>query len=111
MISGIKSRFSAPLWRVFIAVAVPMACFAGSTMPPEADQRLAHDILKEMVEIKSGFTTGATTPVADAVAKRLRDCRLQRRRYLHRRSHSHQGQSGGPLPRHRPPEADPAARS
>lgn len=41
-------------------------------MPPEADQRLAHDIYKEIVEIKSGFTTGATTPVVDAVAKRLR---------------------------------------
>jgi acetylornithine deacetylase/succinyl-diaminopimelate desuccinylase-like protein len=41
-------------------------------MPPEADQRLAHDIYKEMVEINSGYTTGATTPVADAVAKRLR---------------------------------------
>jgi len=41
-------------------------------MPPEADQRLAHDIYKEMIEIKSGFTTGATTPVAQAAAKRLR---------------------------------------
>jgi acetylornithine deacetylase/succinyl-diaminopimelate desuccinylase-like protein len=41
-------------------------------MPPEADQRLARDIYKEIVEIKSGFTTGATTPVAQAVAKRLR---------------------------------------
>jgi acetylornithine deacetylase/succinyl-diaminopimelate desuccinylase-like protein len=41
-------------------------------MPPDADQRLAHDIYKEIVEIKSGFTTGATTPVAQAVAKRLR---------------------------------------
>jgi hypothetical protein len=30
-------------------------------MPPESDQRLAHDIYKEIVEIKSGFTTGATT--------------------------------------------------
>jgi acetylornithine deacetylase/succinyl-diaminopimelate desuccinylase-like protein len=41
-------------------------------MPPDADQRLAHDIYKEIVEIKSGFTTGATTPVAQAVAQRLR---------------------------------------
>jgi acetylornithine deacetylase/succinyl-diaminopimelate desuccinylase-like protein len=50
----------------------PLACFAASTMPPEADQRLAHDIYKEIIEIKSGYTTGATTPVVDAVAKRLR---------------------------------------
>jgi len=41
-------------------------------MPPEADQHLAHDIYKEIVEIKSAFTTGATTPVVEAVAKRLR---------------------------------------
>ena len=41
-------------------------------MPPEADRALARDIYKEMVEIKSGFTTGATTPVAEAAARRLR---------------------------------------
>jgi len=52
--------------------AVPLVCFAASTMPPEADQRLARDIYKEMIEIKSGFTTGSTTPVVDAVARRLR---------------------------------------
>jgi acetylornithine deacetylase/succinyl-diaminopimelate desuccinylase-like protein len=53
-------------------MAISSSCFAASNMPPEADQKLAHDIYKEMVEIKSGFTTGATTPVVDAVAKRLR---------------------------------------
>jgi acetylornithine deacetylase/succinyl-diaminopimelate desuccinylase-like protein len=41
-------------------------------MPPEADQNLAREIYKEMVEIKSGYTTGATTPVAEAAARRLR---------------------------------------
>jgi acetylornithine deacetylase/succinyl-diaminopimelate desuccinylase-like protein len=51
---------------------VSVACFGASSLPPEADQRLAHDIYKEMVEIKSGFTTGSTTPVAEAIAKRLR---------------------------------------
>ena len=59
------------LRRVLFCLA-PLACFGASTMPPAADQRLAHDIYKEIVEIKSGFTTGATTPVAQAVAKRLR---------------------------------------
>jgi acetylornithine deacetylase/succinyl-diaminopimelate desuccinylase-like protein len=58
--------------RTLLCLIAPLACFAASTMPPEADQRLAHDIYKEIVEIKSGFTTGATTPVVDAVAKRLR---------------------------------------
>src|ERR1035437_9330093 len=57
--------------RVLLCIA-PLACFGASTMPPDADQRLAHDIYKEMVEIKSGFTTGATTPVVEAVAQRLR---------------------------------------
>jgi acetylornithine deacetylase/succinyl-diaminopimelate desuccinylase-like protein len=33
---------------------------------------LARDIFKEFVEIKSGYTTGATTPVAEAAARRLR---------------------------------------
>jgi acetylornithine deacetylase/succinyl-diaminopimelate desuccinylase-like protein len=50
----------------------PLLCVAASTMPPETDQRLAHDIYKEIIEIKSGYTTGATTPVVDAVAARLR---------------------------------------
>jgi acetylornithine deacetylase/succinyl-diaminopimelate desuccinylase-like protein len=43
-----------------------------ASLPPEPDQRLAHDIYKEIVDIQSGFTTGATTPVAQAVAARLR---------------------------------------
>ena len=41
-------------------------------MPPQPDQQLAHDIYKEFIEIKSGYTTGATTPVAEAAAKYLR---------------------------------------
>jgi acetylornithine deacetylase/succinyl-diaminopimelate desuccinylase-like protein len=56
---------------VFLSVAAAV-CYGAPTLPPEQDQRLAHDIYKEMVEIKSGFTTGATTPVVEAVAKRLR---------------------------------------
>ena len=42
------------------------------TTRPEAERKLAHDIYKEFVEIQSGFTTGATTPVAEAAAARLR---------------------------------------
>jgi len=42
------------------------------TMPPQADKQLARDIYKEFVEIQSGFTTGSTTPVAEAAAARLR---------------------------------------
>ena len=41
-------------------------------MPPAAEQQLAHDIYKQLIEIKSGYTTGATTPVAEAMAARFR---------------------------------------
>jgi acetylornithine deacetylase/succinyl-diaminopimelate desuccinylase-like protein len=41
-------------------------------MPPDADRQLAREIYKEIVEIRSGYTTGSTTPVAEAVAARLR---------------------------------------
>jgi acetylornithine deacetylase/succinyl-diaminopimelate desuccinylase-like protein len=41
-------------------------------MPPLAEQKLAREIYKELIEIQSGYTTGATTPVAEAVAARLK---------------------------------------
>src|SRR5689334_11462561 len=41
-------------------------------MPAEQERQLARAIYKEMIEIKSGFTTGATTPVAQAAARRLK---------------------------------------
>ena len=41
-------------------------------MPPESEKQLARDIYREFIEIKSGYTTGATTPVAEAAARRLR---------------------------------------
>jgi acetylornithine deacetylase/succinyl-diaminopimelate desuccinylase-like protein len=56
-----------------LSLLVPVLAFGASVMPPVADQQLAHDIYKEMIEIKSGFTTGATTPVVEAVARRLRE--------------------------------------
>jgi len=45
---------------------------SAATLPPEPDRQLAREIYKQMVEIQSGFTTGATTPVAEAVAARLK---------------------------------------
>jgi acetylornithine deacetylase/succinyl-diaminopimelate desuccinylase-like protein len=45
---------------------------ARSAMPPEPDRQLARAIYKEMIEINSGFTTGSTTPVAQAAARRLK---------------------------------------
>jgi acetylornithine deacetylase/succinyl-diaminopimelate desuccinylase-like protein len=59
-----KSRF---------AVLVILALGAASAaMPPDADRQLAREIYKEMIEIRSGFSTGSTTPIAELVAARLR---------------------------------------
>ena len=44
---------------------------AQATRPP-AEQALAREIYKEFIEIQSGFTTGATTPVARAAEARLK---------------------------------------
>lgn len=48
------------------------ALAAAQTNAPEADRQLARAIYKEFVEIQSGFTTGSTTPVAEAAARRLK---------------------------------------
>ena len=53
------------------AVSLPVSASA-QTLAPAPDQKLAHDIYKEFIEIQSGFTTGATTPVAEAAAKYAR---------------------------------------
>ena len=42
------------------------------TTSPDADRQLARSIYKEFIEIQSGFSTGSTTPVAEAAAKRLK---------------------------------------
>ncbi len=49
-----------------------VSLIAASLMPPEEDQRLAREIYQEMIESKSGFSTGSTTPIAEAVAARLK---------------------------------------
>ncbi len=45
---------------------------AQTTTPPEPDRQLARSIYKEFVEIQSGFSTGSTTPVAEAAARYLK---------------------------------------
>src|SRR5690348_17784077 len=69
---------TAALVRGFAAATALLLCSAvlagqgNAAMPPEAERALARDIYKEMVEIKSGYTSGATTPVAEAAARRLK---------------------------------------
>ena len=48
-----------------------ISLFAGN-LPPIEDQHLARAIYKEMVEAKSGFATGSTTPIAESVAARFK---------------------------------------
>jgi acetylornithine deacetylase/succinyl-diaminopimelate desuccinylase-like protein len=55
-----------------LLLAIAASSLPAQIMPPQPDQQLAHTIYKEFVEIQSGYTTGATTPVAEAAAKYLR---------------------------------------
>jgi len=48
------------------------ALLSAQTTPPEPERQLARSIYKEFVEIQSGYSTGATTPVAEAAARRLK---------------------------------------
>jgi acetylornithine deacetylase/succinyl-diaminopimelate desuccinylase-like protein len=58
--------------RLLLPLLALAATLTAETLPPAADQRLAREIYKEMIETRSGFTTGATTPIAEAVAARLK---------------------------------------
>ncbi|MFN7997288.1 MAG: M20/M25/M40 family metallo-hydrolase [Bryobacteraceae bacterium] len=50
-----------------------LGCVSAASLPPPQDQKLARDIFKQMIEVRSGYTTGSTTPVAETVASRLRE--------------------------------------
>jgi acetylornithine deacetylase/succinyl-diaminopimelate desuccinylase-like protein len=63
-------RFSLPILRVSFFFGAVLLCAAN--LPPAEDQKLAREIYKEMVESKSGFSTGPTTPIAEAVAARMK---------------------------------------
>ena len=56
-----------------LALPATLAAQYQQGAPLRADQRLAHDIYKEMVEINTADSVGSTTVAANAMAKRLRD--------------------------------------
>src|SRR5437773_5369474 len=58
--------------RFVLVLLFCLGAWAADTMPPEAEQRLAREIYKQMIEVKSGFSTGSTTPIAESVAARFR---------------------------------------
>ena len=58
-----------------LALIVVLPCATNvraQTTRPDTEKHLAHDIYKQFIEIQSGYTTGATTPVAEAAGARLK---------------------------------------
>jgi len=74
MVIGMTKRrsVSAALIRIAAIVALTGSALAEQPAVPDAEKELARAIFKEFVEIKSGYSTGATTPVAEAAARRLK---------------------------------------
>jgi acetylornithine deacetylase/succinyl-diaminopimelate desuccinylase-like protein len=61
-----------PVLRSLAFCGLFAAALHPAALPPPEYQRLAHDIYKQLIEINTSFSTGATTPAAQAVAERLR---------------------------------------
>jgi acetylornithine deacetylase/succinyl-diaminopimelate desuccinylase-like protein len=58
--------------RTFVVSLLTFAGLSAQPALPEAERQLVRQIYKEMVETQSGYTTGATTPIAEAVAARFK---------------------------------------
>jgi acetylornithine deacetylase/succinyl-diaminopimelate desuccinylase-like protein len=65
------SRIAAIAAFSFFATLSVATVNAQSTRP-DSEKQLARDIYKEFIEIRSGYNTGATTPVVEAAAARLK---------------------------------------
>jgi acetylornithine deacetylase/succinyl-diaminopimelate desuccinylase-like protein len=65
----ITSHFFFCLLALCLLATLPLHA---QTMRPDSEKQLARDIYKQFVEIPSGFSTGSTTPVAEAAAARLK---------------------------------------
>ena len=66
---NLKNSLALPLLLVpFLFPAVARS----QTVRPEPEKNLAREIYMEFIEVHSGFTTGSTTPVAQAAAARLK---------------------------------------
>ena len=61
------------MFKLSCLILVCLASLRGASLtPPEEDRQLAREIYKEMIESKSGFTTGETTSIAKSMADRLK---------------------------------------
>jgi acetylornithine deacetylase/succinyl-diaminopimelate desuccinylase-like protein len=61
-----------PVLQVLIVLLFCAATLHAQSTRPEPEKQLAHDIYKQFIEIQSGYTSGSTTPVAEAAAARLK---------------------------------------
>lgn len=53
-------------------MACPVLLLLADILPPPAHRRLAREIYRELIEINTSYSTGATTPAAEAMANRLK---------------------------------------
>ena len=58
--------------RFFALPSLAFMTLLGQNLPPDAERQLARDIYRELIELKTGYTTGSTTIAAEAMAARLR---------------------------------------
>ncbi len=58
--------------KLLLALAGFSALARPDNLPPVEYQKLARDIYKQLIEINTSFSTGSTTPAAQAVADRLK---------------------------------------
>ncbi len=56
-----------------LCLGLVLPCVAADPRCRRLHQQLAREIYKQCIEIKSGYTTGPTTPVAEAVSARLKE--------------------------------------
>src|SRR5436853_2982575 len=56
----------------FASMAFVASNLQAANLPPPEYHKLVHDIYKQLIEINTSYSTGATTPAARAVADRLR---------------------------------------
>src|ERR1700688_2724632 len=66
---------NAKIWfasKILLLVFSYAASANAQTTRPDSEKQLAHDIYKQFIEVQSGFTTGATTPVVDIAVARLK---------------------------------------
>jgi acetylornithine deacetylase/succinyl-diaminopimelate desuccinylase-like protein len=66
---------TAKIWlasKILLLIFFCAPAVGAQTTRPDSEKQLARDIYKQFIEIQSGFTTGATTPVAEAAAARLK---------------------------------------